>query len=167
MNTSAVQHKAQDSAPRWAEPIAAAIGIFAVATIGGMVTGPVVQSEWYQNLQQPAFAPPSSVFAPVWTTLYTLMVIAYILVWRTGSSAKSWRVAFAVQAGLNLFWSLMFFGARTPEGGLAVIFMLLAAIVVNMVLFWKHSRWAGILLIPYLLWVSFATVLNASIASLN
>ncbi len=165
MKTSTLERHSQ--LPSWLEPVAAGVGIAAIAAIGGIVTGPVVQSEWYRNLEQPAFAPPSSLFAPVWTTLYALMVVAYLLVWRTGSEDRSWRVAFASQAGLNLLWSLLFFGARAPIGALLEIFVLLGFIIWTTILFWRRNKWAGILLLPYIAWVSFATVLNAAIVALN
>ncbi|SIR17189.1 TspO and MBR related proteins [Haladaptatus litoreus] len=120
---------------------------------------------WYTTLQKPAFTPPSWVFGPVWTTLYLLMGIALYLVWRQGD-----RVAlaiFAVQLVLNAAWTLVFFGMRWPAGGLAVIVALLVAIGATMVAFWRVDRRATLLLVPYALWVGFATVLNYELWRLN
>jgi benzodiazapine receptor len=127
-------------------------------------------STWYEALAKPSFNPPSWVFAPVWTTLYTLMGIAAYLVWRRGWHRQDVKRAlgvFAVQLVLNAAWSLVFFGLQAPLGGLVVIVLLLAAIVLTMRAFFPLSRTAGWLLVPYVLWVAFATVLNGSIWLLN
>lgn len=120
---------------------------------------------WYPTLQKPAFTPPGWVFGPVWTTLYLLMGIALYLVWRRGS-----RIAlalFGVQLALNAAWTLIFFGMRWPAGGLAVIIVLLVVIGATMVAFARIDRRATLLLVPYALWVGFATVLNYELWRLN
>ncbi|WP_458204865.1 TspO/MBR family protein [Haladaptatus sp. NG-SE-30] len=139
-----------------------------VCELAGIVPSILTASDvatWYPTLSKPAFTPPSWVFGPVWTTLYLLMGVALFLVWRRGS-----RVAlaiFAVQLALNAAWTLVFFGMRWPAGGLVVILALLVAIVATMVAFARVDRRATLLLVPYLLWVSFATLLNYELWRLN
>jgi len=121
---------------------------------------------WYTTLQKPGFTPPSWLFGPVWTTLYLLMGVALYLVWRRGDNRFALAV-FAVQLVLNAGWTLVFFGMRWPAGGLAVILALLVAIVATMVSFEKIDRRAALLLVPYLCWVGFATLLNYELWRLN
>ena len=123
-------------------------------------------STWYTTIQKPAFTPPSWVFGPVWTTLYLLMGVSLYLVWR-GENNRIALAAFAVQLGLNAAWTLVFFGMRWPAGGLAVIVALLAAIVVTVATAARVDRRAALLLVPYLAWVAFATLLNVEIWRLN
>ncbi len=125
---------------------------------------------WYRALERPAFTPPSWLFGPVWTALYLMMGVAAFLVWRRGWAARSVRVAlalFVIQLALNGAWSPVFFGLRSPAGGLVVIAFLWVAIVLTLVRFRAVSALAAWLLVPYLLWTTFATVLNASICALN
>lgn len=124
---------------------------------------------WYPTLVKPAFNPPSWVFGPVWTTLYLLMGISLYLVWQSESS-RIRQVAlavFGVQLVLNASWTLVFFGAHLLFGGLVVIVALLGAIVLTIATFVRIDRRAAVLLLPYLLWVSFATVLNYELWRLN
>ena len=141
---------------------------FAVSGIGGAATSTSVGT-WYQTLQKPSFNPPSWIFGPVWTALYIFMAIAGWRVWRLGPSIAGRRalVLFAVQLLLNVGWSLLFFGAQRIDLALAEIVVLLATIVGTAVLFGRLDRWAGALFVPYVLWVGFATLLNASIWWLN
>jgi benzodiazapine receptor len=137
--------------------------------IGAVFTTPAIPT-WYAGLNKPAFNPPNTVFFPVWTTLYTLMGIAVFLVWRKGLSERPVRVAvgiFAIQLVLNTAWSIIFFGLQSLFVALIAIAFLWIAIVVNIVTFWRISKAAGALLIPYILWVSFASLLNYSIWMLN
>ncbi|WP_158057992.1 TspO/MBR family protein [Halorussus halophilus] len=124
---------------------------------------------WYPTLVKPAFNPPNWVFGPVWTTLYLLMGIALYLVWRSdaGRIRQLALAVFAVQLALNASWTLVFFGANLLFGGLVVIVVLLATIVATIVAFARIDRRAAALLVPYLLWVSFATVLNYELWRLN
>ena len=125
---------------------------------------------WYATIEKPSFTPPNWLFAPVWTTLFVLMGISAFLVWRKGLGDKRAKIAlsiFAAQLVFNIFWSVAFFGLRSPLAGLIVIIILLAAILLTIIEFVKVSVVAGILLIPYILWVSFAAVLNTSIFTLN
>jgi benzodiazapine receptor len=125
---------------------------------------------WYPALVKPAFTPPNWLFGPVWTILYLLMGVAAFLVWRKGLQSRAVRVAlvwFLVQLVLNAVWSPVFFGWHRIGWALVVVVLLWAAIVVTIRYFLQVSRAAAILLVPYLLWVSFATVLNAAIWRLN
>ncbi len=141
--------------------IAGVIGsIFTVASI----------TTWYAALSKPLFSPPNWVFAPVWTILYALMGISLYLVWMKGLKIKGVKPAinaFAVQLALNTTWSIIFFGAHSPFYAFINIVLLLAAIIWTMVEFYKVSKQAAYLMIPYLLWVLFATFLNYSIWMLN
>jgi len=137
--------------------------------IGSFATRPKIPG-WYASLQKPSFNPPPWLFGPVWTLLYILMGIALFLIWRKGLAAGGVKIAllvFFLQLILNAFWSFAFFGAQSPLAGLVVIIALWAAIVATMVLFAPLSRVAAVLLVPYILWVSFAAILNASIYVLN
>jgi benzodiazapine receptor len=121
-------------------------------------------------LNKPSFTPPGSVFAPVWITLYLLMGISLFLVWRVEKNIPRRRSAlavFALQLILNTLWSLLFFGLRSPLAGLVDIACLWVSIVLTLFLFSRISKTAFWLFVPYFLWVSFATVLNASIFALN
>ena len=137
--------------------------------IGSLVTRPAV-STWYAELIKPKFTPPDWVFAPVWISLYILMGVAAFLVWRRGLHHQVVRRAlafFGVQLVLNVLWSYLFFGLRSPLAGLIGICILGIAIILTVRSFLQASRTAGLLLIPYFLWVSFATGLNLSIWWLN
>lgn len=118
---------------------------------------------WFPTLVKPSFNPPSWLFAPVWTTLYIMMAVAAWLVWLR----KGPLVLFYVQLALNFAWSLLFFGLHSPALALIEIVAMWVAILLTLVSFWKVDRRAGWLLVPYLAWVSFAGVLNASIWWLN
>jgi len=137
--------------------------------IGSFFTTPSIPT-WYATLNKPFFTPPSWLFAPVWVTLYTLMGISAFLVWRKGLSDQHVRTAsivFAVQLILNVLWSGVFFGFRSILAGLIVIVILWIAILLTILNFYKISTTAGLLLIPYILWVSIAAALNFSVLILN
>jgi benzodiazapine receptor len=137
--------------------------------LGAIFTTPAIPT-WYAGLNKPPFNPPNWVFFPVWTTLYTLMGIAAFLVWRKGLQERRVREAltiFAVQLILNLAWTIIFFGLYSLFGAVIAIVFLWIAIVVNIVAFWRIFKAAGALLIPYILWVSFAGILNVSVWMLN
>ena len=127
-------------------------------------------SNWYIYLEKPSFNPPNFVFGPVWTILYTLMGIALYFVWVKGYKKSTIKRAvnlFLIHLGINAVWSLVFFGARNLGGALLIIIILWLMIVYLIKLFWDIDRRSSYLLIPYLLWVSFATILNAAIWQLN
>lgn len=139
----------------------------AVSGLGGAITSTSVGT-WYQALEKPTFNPPDWVFAPVWTTLYVLMALAGWRVWRMKSEAGRRALAvFALQLGLNLAWSFLFFGFQQIGLALIEVAALLFAILLTTVLFWRIDRLAGILFLPYLIWVGYATLLNASLWLLN
>jgi benzodiazapine receptor len=149
--------------------VAAIVACLAAGAIGSIFTRTAIAT-WYTTLEKPPFTPPDWLFAPVWTLLYILMGVAAFLVWRMGSRDRRVRVAlivFLVQLVLNAFWSVAFFGLESPLYGLIVISILWVAILVTIVLFFRISKVSSILMWPYLLWVSFATVLNSSIWLLN
>jgi tryptophan-rich sensory protein len=137
--------------------------------IGSILTRPSVLT-WYPTLIKPHFTPPEWLFAPVWITLYILMGIATFLVWRRGfhhQVIKRALALFGVQLILNGLWSFFFFGLKSPLAGLIEIGILGIAIILTIRSFLQVSRTAGLLLIPYFLWVTFATGLNLSIWYLN
>lgn len=140
----------------------------AVSGIGGAITATSVGT-WYQTLQKPSFNPPDWLFGPVWTVLYVMMAVAAWLVWRRAGfkNGRTALSAFLIQLGLNLGWTVLFFGLQAIGLALIEIVVLLAAIVVTATLFWRIDRWAGALLVPYGLWVAYATSLNAALWRLN
>jgi len=140
----------------------------AAGIIGSVFTVSSVRG-WYTTLVKPALNPPSWVFGPVWTTLYTLMGIASYLVWRKigPPGAKLALTMYGVQLGLNALWSIIFFGLKQPGLAFAEIIVLLIFIIITTVLFWRISHVAGALMIPYIVWVSFASYLNFALWRLN
>jgi translocator protein len=139
---------------------------FAVAASAALVTGPDVTG-WYSTLAKPSFNPPNWVFAPVWTSLYILMAIAGWRVWRV-TGLFTWAMAlFLVQLAFNFAWSFIFFHFHRIAFALCDILALLVAIVLTTVVFRRTDKTAGVLLAPYLAWVSFAALLNAAIYKLN
>jgi tryptophan-rich sensory protein len=125
---------------------------------------------WYAGLHKPAFTPPDWVFGPIWTLLYLLMGIAAYAVWKRGLS--NWQVRhalvmFIVQLALNIAWSVLFFGLHSVVAGLIDIALLWFAIMFTLFAFFKLSTTAGVLMMPYFLWVSFAMILNFSLWLLN
>lgn len=138
----------------------------AVGFLAGLVTQPAVET-WYQTLVKPSWTPPDSVFAPVWTLLYILMAVAAWLVWRTGIDVKPAMLLFFSQLALNFAWSFLFFGARSPWLGLVCIGMLLVTVAICTFVFWRITKPAGLLFMPYLLWIGFAAALNFAVWRLN
>ncbi|AAM07559.1 TPA: TspO/MBR family protein [Methanosarcina acetivorans] len=137
--------------------------------VGSIFTSSSLES-WYPLLEKPALNPPSRVFFPVWTALYILMGISLFLMWKKGLQEKEVRVGFflfGLQLGLNIFWSFLFFGLQSPYLAFLEILLLWLAILLTVIQFWKVSKTASYLLIPYLLWVSFAVLLNYQIWVLN
>jgi benzodiazapine receptor len=137
--------------------------------IGGFFTASSVNT-WYASLTKPSFNPPNWLFSPVWITLYVLMGVAFFLVWRQGLRTEGVQNAlyiFGVQLILNALWSIVFFGLKMPLAGFIVIVILWGFILIALMKFRKISKLAGILLVPYLLWVSFAGVLNFFLWYLN
>ena len=139
-----------------------------LGSASGLLAGSAT-TEWYNSLVKPVFQPPPWVFGPAWTLLYTLMGIALARVWNAADSpARSQAlVIFAVQFLLNLLWSPVFFAMENPKAALVVIILMWGTILATIRAFGKIDKTAAYLLVPYLLWVSFASLLNASIVYLN
>jgi benzodiazapine receptor len=137
--------------------------------VGSVFTTPAIPT-WYVSLNKPSFTPPSWVFAPVWVTLFTLMGLSLFIVLRKGFENSAIRRAvsvFVAQLVLNMLWSVAFFGFRSPLYGLIVITLLWITLLATIFMFYRISRTSAILLVPYFLWGSFASVLNFSILALN
>jgi benzodiazapine receptor len=136
--------------------------------IGSFFTSSSVGT-WYATVNKPSFNPPSWIFGPVWITLYALMGISSYLVWQArelpGAKIALWF--YGIQLALNALWSILFFGMKNPGLAFAEIIILLISIIITTVLFWRISPLAGALMIPYILWVSFASILNYNIWQLN
>lgn len=125
--------------------------------------------DFYGQLVQPAWAPPPAVFGPVWTVLYVLMAVAAWLVWRQGGFARA-RTAltlYLVQLVVNALWSWLFFAWQMGAAALLDIALMWVLVVATMAAFWRHSRPAALLLLPYLAWISFAAMLNLRLWQLN
>lgn len=141
--------------------------VFVCAALGAVAS--INAGEFYLQLERPRWAPPAGVFGPVWTFLYILMGIAAWRVWRNGGFAAQ-RVPltlFLVQLAVNALWSWLFFAWHLGGPAFADILVLLALLGATLAAFWRASRLAGALLVPYLLWVGFAAVLNSSVWQLN
>ncbi len=138
--------------------------------IGSIFTSKSV-STWYLTINKPSFTPPNWLFAPVWIGLFLLMGISLFLVWSHLAVALQERrralTIFFIQLFFNILWSVMFFGLKSPLLGFIVIIVLWILILLTIIKFFKISKPAGWLLIPYILWVSFATILNLAILILN
>jgi tryptophan-rich sensory protein len=150
----------------WPTDALALIAPLAVGALGSIPTARSIPT-WYRTLDTPSWKPPDVVFGPVWTTLYTLMGVALVLIRRQQSDADRAQLLFGLQLALNLAWSFVFFGGRDPRAGLAVIVVLWTAVAATTVAFARIRPLAGFLLVPYLAWVTFATALNAEIARRN
>lgn len=137
--------------------------------IGSIFTASSIPT-WYANLIRPELSPPNWIFGPVWTTLFALMGIAAFLVWQKGINRRDVKNAlsiFVTQLILNTLWSAIFFGAQNPSAAFIEIIILWLAILATIISFSKISKAAAWLLVPYILWVSFAAYLNYSIWILN
>lgn len=141
--------------------------VFGIATLGGVLTNLSVGS-WYPTLNKPSWTPSGATIGTVWTVLYTVMGIAAWIVWRSGSTGRARALAlYGLQLLLNAGWSALFFGLRSPGAALLEIGILWLAILATAVAFWRVSKLAGALMSPYLIWVTFAGVLNALIWKMN
>lgn len=139
------------------------------AVIGSVFTMPSIEG-WYANLEKPQLAPPNWVFGPAWTALFLLMGIALFIVWQKGLNKKNVKAAFSIfigQLALNVLWSIIFFGLHSPGFAFVEIVFLWFAILATIIAFAKVSKPAAWLLVPYILWVSFASYLNFMIWMLN
>lgn len=141
---------------------------YGAAGVGGALTARSVD-DWYQQLNRPAWTPPDAVFSPVWTLLYTMMGVAAWLVWKRRPQR---RVAvpmtlFGIQLALNVAWSGLFFAMQRPGLAAIEIVILWAAIVAAIVSFFRYSKPAGWLMVPYVLWVTYAASLNIALWQMN
>ncbi|RZZ84899.1 TspO/MBR family protein [Pseudoxanthomonas winnipegensis] len=141
--------------------------VFVAGAIGAAAS--VQAATFYATLAQPSWAPPAAVFGPVWSVLYVLMGIAAWLVWRRGGWAAQRRAltVFVAQLALNALWSWLFFGWHLGAAAMLDIVVLWVLIVVTVVMFWRARPLAGLLLLPYLAWVTFASALNYAVWQLN
>jgi len=145
----------------------------------GFLSGFVTQSggsSWFQSLNKPPFQPPNWLFGPAWTFLYLLIGVSFGRIWQVASKSRYPIIRkyalrglafFGVQLIFNLLWTPVFFGLENPEGALVIILVLLVLIVFLIKHFWRLDRIATFLIVPYLLWVTFASILNLSIVILN
>jgi len=143
--------------------------VLAAGGIGSLATARAIPT-WYKGLTKPSFNPPNWLFGPAWTVLYLMMAVAAWLVWKQGMGAAGVKLAlavFLVQLVLNALWSVLFFGLRSPLAGMVGISGLWLAILATIILFFRVSTPAGVLLLPYIAWVTFAALLNAAILRLN
>lgn len=147
--------------------VAAAVAAFGTAAVGGLVTeiGP-----WYRGLVKPPWQPPDWAFGPAWTLIFSLIAVSMVLAWNA-DGAEGGRAAivaaFAANLLLNVLWSFLFFGRKRPDWALVEVAALWLSIVVLIVVVRRHSALGAALLAPYLLWVTFASVLNRAIVRLN
>ncbi len=150
---------------KWLALIAAFVITFAFSAIGAQFT----PGEWYRTLEKPFFNPPNWIFGPVWTILYAAMAVAAWIVWREQGRVNVAKAlaAYGVQLVLNTAWSWLFFGRHHIGLALVDIALLWFAIIATMLLFWRVTRTAAMLLVPYLMWVSFAALLNLRFWQLN
>ncbi len=138
----------------------------AVGALGGWVTATSVK-DWYPTLVKPSFNPPNWLFAPVWTTLYVVMAVAAWRVWRVAGLKSLPLILFFAQLALNFAWSFLFFRFHLIGVALADIGLLLLLILATAIAFWQRDRLAGLLFLPYIAWVGFASALNLAIWQLN
>ncbi len=145
------------------------LGCELAGVIGSAFTFSALAS-WYPLLVKPFFNPPNWIFGPVWTILYALMGIAAYLIWSKGIGKGGVRFAlslFALQLALNVLWSALFFGLRSVLFGMMGAVALWVAVLIATIEFRNVSRWAMLIMLPYLIWVSFAMILSISLFMLN
>ncbi|MEO7875469.1 MAG: TspO/MBR family protein [Dokdonella sp.] len=152
---------------RWKPVVIALLAAAAASGFGALATD---LSAWYYALQKPSWQPPDWLFGPVWTTIFALAALSGLLAWRRAPDATSRRrmlIVFAANVVLNVVWSVLFFRMHRPDFALYEVSLLWSSIVTLMVLMWNYSRTSSLLLTPYLVWVSFASILNLAIIRLN
>ena len=143
--------------------------VFLAGSVGTLYTLKEITT-WYVYLAKPGWTPPNWVVGPIWSTLYILIGTALFLIWRKGLGRKDVQIAivvFAVQLAINVVWSVVFFGGHNIFGGLVLVLLLWIAIFINILVFYRISKPAGILLVPYLIWVSIASYLQYNLFILN
>ncbi|MXO59321.1 tryptophan-rich sensory protein [Altererythrobacter salegens] len=167
MNRLASPAQLRASFVRWSLFIVPVIVLFGF--LSGQMAGSTAQSPWFEALAKPPTFPPPALFGVVWTVLYVMMGLALALVCAAwGARVRAWAIAvFVVQFLVNLAWSPVFFAMHQITGALAVIAALDVLVVITVLLFWRVRRLAGVLLLPYLAWILFATLLNWQFLQLN
>ena len=167
MNRLATPAQLRASLFRWALFLVPAVML--LGYLSGIVAGSSGDNPWFAALEKPALYPPPATFGIVWSILYAMMGFAFALVcnaWRARYRVPA-IIIFCTQLALNLAWSPIFFAAHQISAALVILLLLDLAVLVTVLLFWRVRRAAGLLLLPYLAWVLFATVLNAQILLLN
>ena len=169
MTKKRIKEKKARTGPQWIKLLGSFIICFGAAALGSFFTFESI-STWYSTINKPWFNPPNWVFGPVWTLLYSLMAVSLYLVWKQGLKDKKVESAvatFLISLILNIVWSLLFFGLHAPALAFVEIILLAMSIAATINAFSKLSKNAGLLLYPYLLWVCFASILNAFVWQLN
>jgi tryptophan-rich sensory protein len=153
---------------KWLKLIASILLCQLAGLIGSLTTFSEITG-WYVTLAKPFFTPPNWVFGPVWLALYTLMGISFWFIWQKKPNKKTKTVMriFAMQLALNALWSIVFFGFHSLLGGMILIILLWLLILICIIRFYEISKPAGWLLVPYIIWVTIATALNAGVWLLN
>jgi translocator protein len=152
----------------WKKLIGAILLCEFAGVIGSLFTFQAIPT-WYVYLNKPVFSPPNWVFGPVWTVLYFLMGVSLYLIWRSKPSLQKGfaEKLFYTQLALNAAWSILFFGLQNPLVAFIEIIIMWILILFTIIASWKLNKNAGFLLVPYILWVSFASILNLAIVVLN
>jgi len=143
--------------------------VFLAGAVGTVYTLTQITT-WYASLAKPNWTPPNWAFGPIWSTLYILMGISLFLVWREGLERKDVKIAilvFAAQLVINVVWSIIFFATHNIIGGLVMVIILWISILITILVFYRISKPAAIILIPYLIWVTIAGYLNYTVFLLN
>jgi benzodiazapine receptor len=150
----------------WKAIAVAALAALGVALLGGLATD---LSAWYASLRQPPLKPPDAWFGPAWTLIFALTAIAGVKAWRAAGPRQraGILIVFSLNGFLNVLWSLLFFRLRRPDWAFAEVTFLWASILLMIVVCWRVSRVAAVLLLPYLAWVAFAAALNLEVVRLN
>ena len=164
------RRKKRSSLRVFGETLATVAGLNALGAGAGILAGSGGQSDWYKSLEKPSFNPPSWVFAPAWTTLYSMMGVSLSILWRARhdkSAATPAMQLFSIQLIMNLAWSFLFFRWQNPRAAFVEILALNVVIVLTILAAWRVSKVAALLLVPYLLWSAFAFVLNGAIWRMN
>lgn len=168
--SSAAARPEQSSLRTFAQTLGFIGAINAAGATAGILAGSGGNSDWYRSLEKPSFNPPNWVFGPAWSTLYTLMGISLSILWRARQDSPAAKPAlhlFSIQLIMNLAWSLLFFRWQQPRAAFIELLVLIGVIVLTILAAWRVSKIAALLLVPYLLWSSFAAVLNGAIWQLN
>lgn len=163
-----MKHNSGNRLSAWALIVSLLITL-GIGAVAGLFTEPEIKT-WYIYLHKPTFNPPNWIFAPVWTSLYILIGISAWMIWKQRNSMPGYTSAkniYFVQLFFNFLWSIVFFGTHQIFGAIIIIALLWVCIIINMGKFARLNKTAAWLLLPYLLWVSFAGVLNVSIYLLN